>query len=521
MLLTSMHTEHTIDAYNSRTQSLNSIQEVDHVSSAENSRIRRRCCFPACAFVPAFAQVTTATILGTVRDLSGATIPGASVTITQENTGYTRSVVSAEDGTYVAPLLPVGAYSVTVERPGFARYTQPGITLELNQNARVDANLTVGGVQETVTVNSAAPLVDTRGTSLGEVVEQRTIMELPLNGRNPIQLAAVTAGVSTISAPTILTWTGRNGATLTVHGSRTGENLYLLDGGYFTGTFYRTGMNYPSPDALQEFRLITNSYTAEYGQAVGSMFNAVTRSGTNELHGSAFEFLRNDALNARNFFAPSVPLLRQNQFGATLGGPVKRDRVFLFGSYQGTRVHQQTLLSGFPTTTQEINGFFTEPAGRVLRNPATGQPYPLSTPATNTYFVDPATFNPIAVRVNATWVPAAPSAGQYVSLAPNPQINDQYLIKGDANVSSKNRATVSYFCDRTRFTNPAYGGSTFLNYSATDSRVDVWSGSVADTHTFTPTLINRSPPPLHARLQLLGIDKQTHCHRPGHTELST
>src|SRR5690349_9239807 len=122
------------------------------------------------------AQVTTATILGTVRDLSGAALPGASVTITQEATGYSRAVISSEDGTYLAPLLPVGTYSVTVERPGFARYTQRGITLELNQNARVDFSLSVGGVQETVTVNAAAPLVDTRGTSLGEVVEQRTIM---------------------------------------------------------------------------------------------------------------------------------------------------------------------------------------------------------------------------------------------------------------------------------------------------------------------------------------------------------
>jgi hypothetical protein len=251
-------------------------------------------------------------------------------------------------------------------------------------------------------------------------------------------------------------------------------------------------MNYPSPDALQEFRLITNSYSAEYGQAVGSMFNAVTRSGTNEVHGSAFEFLRNDALNARNFFTPSVPLLRQNQFGGVVGGPLKRDRLFLFGSYQGTRVHQQTLLTGFPTTAQEINGFFAEPAGRVLKNPATGQPYPLSNPATNTYFVDPSTFNPIAVRVNNTWVPSVPSAGQYVTLAPTPQTNDQYLIKGDANVSSKNRATLSYFRDRTRFTNPAYGGSSFLNYSPTNSRVDVWSGSIADTHTFSPTLINEA-----------------------------
>ena len=439
----------------------------------------------------AVAQVTTAAINGSLRDSTGAAVEGASVTVRNDDTGYTRTVQSGSDGSFQAPLLPLGPYTITAEKTGFSRYVQRGVRLELNQNARLDITLTVGNVQETVTVQAAAPIVDTAGSSAGVVVEERTIKELPLNGRNPIQLAALTPGVATLSAPTILTWTGRTGGQLTVHGSRANENGYLLDGGYFTGSYQQNGMNYPAPDALEEFKLITNSFSAEYGRMVGSVFNAVTKSGTNDLHGAAWEFLRNDALNARNFFAPNVPTLRQNQFGATAGGPVKRNRVFLFGNYQGTRIRQQTLLSAFPATAQERAGQFREPAGRVLRDPKNGQPFPLADAATNTYFVNPAGFNPVATRVINDFVPVPPSSAQYVTLAPNPNNNDQYLIKGDAELTSKNRATVTYFRDRTRFTDPARG-SSFVNYSQTNNRADVWNASLADVHTFTPAFINEA-----------------------------
>ncbi len=440
---------------------------------------------------PVHGQVTTASITGSTQDSSGALVPGVTVTIRNDETGYTRSVQSGAGGSFQAPLLPLGPYTVSAEKPGFSRYVQRGVTLELNQNARLDLTLAVGSVQETVNVQAAAPIVDTNGSSAGAVVDERTMKELPLNGRNPIQLAQLTAGVATIQAPTILTWTGRTGGQLSVHGSRANENGYLLDGGYFTGIYQQNGMNYPAPDALAEFKLITNSFSAEYGRMVGSVFNAVTKSGSNDLHGGAWEFLRNDALNARNFFAPNVPSLRQNQFGAMAGGPLKRNKLFLFGSYQGTRIRQQRLLSAFPTTAQERAGLFRLPAGRVLRNPATGQPFPLSDPAANTYSVNPAAFNPVAVRVVNQFVPVVNSTAQYVTLAPNPSNNDQYLIKADAELSSKNRATLTYFRDRTRFTDPARG-SSFVGYSQTNNRADVWNASIADVHTFTPGLINEA-----------------------------
>src|SRR5260370_4036052 len=258
------------------------------------------------------AQVTTAGIGGTVHDTSGAVLQGVTITAVNDETGYKRSVESSADGSFQLPLLPLGPYTVTAEKAGFSRYAQRGATLELNRNAQLELTLTVGNVQETITVQAAAPIVDTSGSSAGEVVEERTIRELPLNGRNPIQLAALTPGVSTLSAPTVLTWTGRTGVQLTVHGARANENGYLLDGGYFTGSYQQNGMNYPAPDALEEFKLITNAFTAEYGRMVGSVFNAVTKSATNDLHSGTWEFLRNDAFNARNFFAPNVPTLLQN-----------------------------------------------------------------------------------------------------------------------------------------------------------------------------------------------------------------
>lgn len=442
-----------------------------------------------CASSTMHAQVTTGTILGTVSDSSGAAVPGVALIITNTENGYQRTVETAQDGSYVVPLLPIGAYSVSAQKQGFNRFAQSGITLALNQNARLDISLSVGSLQEAVTVTADVPLVETRNTSLGEVVNQTTITELPLNGRNPIQLAAYTAGVSTISAPTVLTWTGRNGGQLTVHGSRANENDFMLDGQHMIGIYQNTGLNYPSPDSLQEFRLITSAYSAEFGRAAGSVFNAVTKSGTNELHGGLWEFLRNDALNARNFFSATVPSLRQNQFGGMLGGPIKKDKLFLFGTYQGLRIREQTIKSAFPVTAQERQGFFREPAGRVLRNPITGQPFPVVDASTNTYFVDPSTFNPVAARVINQFVPVTTTTDPYITLASRPSNNDQFTIKGDANLSSLNRLTLSYFRDRTRLQDPARG-SDFLNYSPTDNRADVWSASLGDTHSFTPTLLN-------------------------------
>jgi hypothetical protein len=437
------------------------------------------------------AQVTTAAINGSVRDSSGAPLERVAIRVSNDETGYARSMVSGSDGSFHAPLLPLGPYTVTAEAAGFSRYVQRGVRLELNQNARLDLVLAIGNLQETISVTASAPIVDTAGSSAGAVIEERTIRELPLNGRNPIQLAALTPGVATISAPTILTWTGRTGGQLTVHGSRANENGYLLDGGYFTGIYQQNGMNYPAPDALAEFKLITNSFSAEYGRMVGSIFNAVTKSGTNEVHGALWEFLRNDALNARNFFAPNVPVLRQNQFGAAAGGPLKPNRVFLFGSYQGTRIREQRLLGAFPATAQERAGQIRLPAGRLLRDPRSGQPFPVVDAATNTYFVDPARFNPIAARVLNSFVPVPPGTAQYITLAGSPSNNDQYLIKGDADVTKSDRVTVSFFRDRTRFTDPARG-SSFIHYSETNNRADVWNASLADVHSVSPRLISEA-----------------------------
>ena len=264
---------------------------------------------------------TTGTILGQVSDPSGAAIAGATVKAENLGTGLARTAATNTDGVYLIPALPVGTYKITVEMAGFKVFAQTGITLQVGQNARVDVPLAVGAVTESVNVSASALSVDTQSTTIGSTVDNRRIVSIPLNGRNVLALAQLLPGVGTGNLPTAYTFS-RSGPTISISGSRTNQNNIMLDGTTLIGAMGNVGQNLPSPDTLQEFRVLTNTFSAEYGRAAGGVFLAVTKSGTNEVHGSLWEFLRNDALNARNFFAAGKPFLRQNQFGGSVGGPV-------------------------------------------------------------------------------------------------------------------------------------------------------------------------------------------------------
>lgn len=277
-----------------------------------------------------FAQQNAATILGTVTDPSGAAIAGVKLNVIEESTGFSRAAQASGDGSFVIPLLPIGRYRLTAEAAGFKTFTRTGIELQLNQNARFAVELQVGNVTENIEVAASTPLVDTVSSAGGDVVERKRIQELPLNGRNPLQLASLLPGVTVSQNPVALTSGNRNANFVNVNGSRSNETDYQLDGMRFGGAYNNSGLNYPSPDALQEFKLVTNAYGAEYGFYAGSIFTAVTRSGTNQIHGTVWEFLRNDKLNARNFFAATVPTLRQNQFGASGGFPIQKNKLFGF-----------------------------------------------------------------------------------------------------------------------------------------------------------------------------------------------
>src|SRR5258708_9021984 len=278
------------------------------------------------------AQTVTGSILGNVRDKSGAAIPQAEVMAHNVATSLSRTTTSDETGAYLITNLPVGEYMIVGQRQGFSKYVQKGIQLAVDQNARVDVALAVGDISQSVTVTAESTGVETRSTTVGELVDRTRIQELPLNGRNAMSLARVVPGVISVSAPTIVSQS-RSGPLLTVAGGRNTQNEFRLDGISHKNLTQNTGLNFPSPDAMQEFLVMTSNYNSEYGRNSGGVIVGVTRAGSNDFHGSARGYLRNHPLNTRNFFSTSKPTLIPNQYGFTAGGPDIHNKLFMFSSY--------------------------------------------------------------------------------------------------------------------------------------------------------------------------------------------
>src|SRR5215813_5666321 len=325
----------------------------------------------------------TGSIAGTVVDPNGAVVPSARITATAQATGLTRATVSASDGGYVFPLLPVGTYNLSVEATGFRRFEQRGIEVRANVSASVPITLQIGAASDTVTVVANAEQVDVLTGTLRQVVDQRKIIELPLEGRNPATLVLLAPGTADLGASNAR---GRGdafqGATypgaqaITTNGARSDGVNYFLDGGSNIDHYTNVNNPFPNPDALEQFSVQTNNYSAEHGRASGAVVNIVTKSGTNEFHGGLFEFLRNGALNARNFFAPVHDNLKRNQFGGNFGGPIVKDRLFFFGTYQGTQLRNiSTGNTAFVLTAAQRNGDFSS-VSRQLVDPVTRQPFP-------------------------------------------------------------------------------------------------------------------------------------------------
>ena len=271
--------------------------------------------------VAAMMAQGTVTIYGTVTDASGSQVPGTAVTIVQVETGQVRNVISNDRGDYVATQLPIGAYSITAERKGFKKFVQTGVRVQVDENRQVPITLQIGDVAESVTVAAETVQVETRTGTLKEVIDSKRIVELPLNGRNALDLQKLVPGAGAIADR----GQGQNN-TISINGGRQNGNNYVLDGGDNHDPYFNSPAVFPPPDALEEFSINTNAYSAEYGRNAGALMNAVTRSGTNEWHGSLFEFLRNEKLNARNFFSNTVPPFKRNQFGGTVGGKIVRDK---------------------------------------------------------------------------------------------------------------------------------------------------------------------------------------------------
>src|SRR5271167_708785 len=287
----------------------------------------------------AAAQSTGGRIRGTVTDNSGASVSAAKVSLINEATNKTRDAESGATGEYLFLEVPVGSYEVDVTIAGFKKYVRKGIPLNLDQIVGVDATLQVGGATETVEVSGAPPIIDTTTTQLGAVMTDRAVTELPLSSRNTYQLLQLQPGVqSQLGAD--LFYGSDNPGVVSVNGGRGRSNNYTVNGGDGNDIFVNGPAIQPSPDAIDEFRVLTNTFDAEYGRNSGSVVNVVTKSGTNNVHGDVYEFFRNKVLNTKGFFDTDVPDYKQNQFGATLGGPIKKDKTFVFGSYEGNRLRQ-------------------------------------------------------------------------------------------------------------------------------------------------------------------------------------
>src|ERR1700736_1217973 len=323
------------------------------------------------------AQTTTATLSGVVRDPQGGLIPNAAISVVQIETGQTRQTTSGATGDYTIPNLPIGTYRITASSAGFKKTVIPSLTLQVNQEAHLDLLLSVGAVSEEVSVTAQAPLLATESTSVGQVVESRSIESLALNGRQFWQLVALTPGASYTPGGD-RTRTGgssirSSAVNVQINGTGFIYNGWLLDGTDIT-EYEQGGTNVqPNVDALEEFKVMSANMPAEYGHTP-NFVSAIMKSGTNQFHGTLFEFIRNDKLDARNFFAPTKNALRRNQYGGTVGGPIKNNKVFFFADMERTNQRQaQVFNDTLPTAAMRTGNFVGQ---KTINDPLTGLAFP-------------------------------------------------------------------------------------------------------------------------------------------------
>src|SRR3954470_5857503 len=330
-------------------------------------------CFCLLAFFatltcPIFAQSTGGRILGRVTDPTGAVLGGVKVTLVNEATGVSSTSQTNDTGDYGFPQVPVGTYHLEFDLGGFKKNVQRGITMDLNQVLTVNMAMQVGQAQEVVEVNSEAPLVETTSTQMGAVVNQRAVSQLPLNARDTYQLLQLQPGVQSQTGSDLF-YGSSNAGVVSVNGGRGRSNNFSVNGGDANDQFANLPAVQPTPDSIEEFRVLTNTFDAEYGRNSGAVVNVVTKSGTNNFHGNVYEFFRNKVLNASGPLDIEKPDFKQNQFGGTLGGPIRKDRTFFFASYEGRRIRQGISSDSIavPTEAERLGDFSNDsPDGRPI-----------------------------------------------------------------------------------------------------------------------------------------------------------
>lgn len=414
------------------------------------------------------------TIYGTVTDSSGAAIPRVSITLTNVNTATVRTTTSDAGGNYVLSQLPIGVYVLRAETTGFKTFIQSDIRPQVDENRQINITLQVGSVNESVTVKAEAAQVETRSGALREVVDSARIVELPLNGRNPIQLQYLVAGSGGRAAAD-----QAENESVSVNGSRTNSNNYTLDGGDNHDPYFNTPSVFPSPDALEEFSIQTNSYGADKGRNAGALMNAVTKSGTNQFHGSLFEFVRNEKLNARNFFANNVSPFKRNQFGGTAGGPIRRDKTFFFASYQRTSERSSPgAMTATVLTAEQRQGDFSN-LSKPLKDPAGGN-------FTNN-MIPGDRLNAATLKFLDAFVPLPNRPNGLYSFASQQRFDDdQWTAKIDhhLNVANHLSGRILYnFNDRAEATGNLPGFFAGIKYRN-------WNVVATDTHIVGPTVVN-------------------------------
>ena len=441
----------------------------------------------------AYAQGSTAQINGIVRDDSGGVLPGATVSATQTDTGFQRSATTDSSGAYTLPNLPLGPYRLEVALSGFRTYVQTGITLQVNANPVIVVTLSVGQVSETIAVQAAAPLVETRSTAISEVVEQERIVALPLNGRNPVDLI-VLAGAAV--GGQVGTATGRiqGSQGISVAGGQGFGVAYQLDGATHNNPYDSLNLPLPFPDALQEFRVETSALSPQRGGHSGASVNAVTKSGTNAFHGNVFEFVRDRRFNATNPFAAVGANgkrmddgLNRNQFGGTVGGPVRHDRVFFFGAYQGTRTRQVPVDNiAFVPTAAMLAGDFTAVASAACNS---GRQVVLRGPFVNNR-VDPSTLSRAAVAITGKLPTTSDPCGRVVYGLSTDSDESQSIGKLDFQLSA-NHSMFGRYMATTFFQEPPNAKSNNILTSQTGGQDQLTqSFTFGDTIVFSPSAVN-------------------------------
>lgn len=419
-------------------------------------------------------------------DPSGGVVPDAIVAVENAGTGFKRTTTTGSTGEYLFPSLPVGNYQLSVKKQGFTTYVQSGITLTVNQTASQRVQLQVGAVAQELTVTADTALVTTQSATLGQLVNQQNIVDLPLNGREVQQLVFLAAGTTDVTGH----YCGANceGGTLPgqqyakVNGSISNGVNYQMDGVDNNDTYINTNLPFPNPDALQEFNVQTGNMSAVYGNAIGGVVDVVTKSGTNQLHGDAFEFVRNGTLNARNFFAPTQDALKRNQFGGSLGGAIKKDKLFFFGTYQGTRIHTapQGQITFVPTASERNGDFSDLLPGTQLVDPVTGASLQNN---------QLPRLNPVSQYL-LQFVPPPSGPGRQLTYVGGPQVNDddQVLVRMDYYVG-KHHLSGRYFY--LNFSSPPFvpPKSDILEANPNGNKVRVQTISINDTFNATPNLL--------------------------------